>query len=386
MKRWNWNVLALKRAKEGYAPPYSPDIDLIYPAFHKPSSQDARNDPNRRSEVESSSQDSPAAAELTLNYLEKVKASISSQKVVDWMIDPVGTETANWVDHRTALQQLFHWRTRSVRSVLEADAKEFSDPYLQEMVESYRKKLLDEFMDRLFNSERNNWEEINANANKRGPDGWVKLELKEGSKPAAFSIIRAVGLLQDALKKKVQGFEKRGWIEKSKSPWLARGFLVPKPGVNNRRLVIDHRYLNSCLEEHEFPLPVIEDLLQRQHENNLGTVLDLDDGFHQMPLTEKSCPLTALCTPWGVYQWNVLRMGVKVGPQVYQRMVTHCIRHLPPSVRAYIDDLLVGTPPSKASRGKGKLLDSCALDEEAITEHYGLIRKFFDASLTTISK
>ena len=96
-----------------------------------------------------------------------------------------------------------------------------------------------------------------------------------------------------------------------------------------------------------------------------------------MPLTEESRPLTAFCTPWGVYQWNVLPMGVKLGPQVYQRMVTYCIRHLPPSVRAYIDDPLVGTPPSKASRGKGKLLDSCALDEEAITEHYELVRKTF---------
>ena len=61
MKRRNWNVLALKRAKEGCGPLNSPDIDLIYPAFHKSSSQDERNDPNRRFEVESSSLDSPAA-------------------------------------------------------------------------------------------------------------------------------------------------------------------------------------------------------------------------------------------------------------------------------------------------------------------------------------
>ena len=95
MKRRNWNVLALKRAKEGYGPPDSPGIDLIYPAFHRPSSQDDRNAPNRRSEVESSAWDSPAPPKLTLNHLEKVQAAISSQKVVDWMIDPVGTETAN---------------------------------------------------------------------------------------------------------------------------------------------------------------------------------------------------------------------------------------------------------------------------------------------------
>ena len=47
MKRRNENVLPLKRAKERYGPPYSLDIDLIHPAFHKPSSQDDKNDFNR---------------------------------------------------------------------------------------------------------------------------------------------------------------------------------------------------------------------------------------------------------------------------------------------------------------------------------------------------
>ena len=32
-------------------------------------------------------------------------------------------------------------------------------------------------------------------------------------------------------------------------------------------------------------------------------------------------------------------------------MVSYCIGHLAPSVRAYIDDLLVGTHPSKVSKG-----------------------------------
>ena len=80
MKRQNLNVLALKRAKEGYGPPHSPNIDLIYPAFDKPSSQANKNDSNWRSEVESLSRASPAALKLTLNHLGKVEASISSQQ------------------------------------------------------------------------------------------------------------------------------------------------------------------------------------------------------------------------------------------------------------------------------------------------------------------
>ena len=60
-----------------------------------------------------------------------------------------------------------------------------------------------------------------------------------------FSLIRAVGLREEVLKKKVQGFEKRGWTKRSKCPWVARGFLAPNPGVNKWRFVIDYRYWNS---------------------------------------------------------------------------------------------------------------------------------------------
>ena len=117
----------------------------------------------------------------------------------------------------------------------------------------------------------------------------------------AFSAIKAVGLREEALKEDVQGSEKIRWIEGSKSPWVAPGLLVPKPGPKKWRLVIDYRYLNSCLKGHELPLLVIEDLLQRGHGNHVWTILDLDDGFHHMPLTEESRPLTAFCTPRGVY-------------------------------------------------------------------------------------
>ena len=156
-----------------------------------------------------------------------------------------------------------------MRLVLEADAKEFSDHHLQNMVGSYLTKLLDEFKDTVFNSERNDLEEIKANANKRGPDGWVKVGLGESSKLVAFSPNRAVGLREEVLKEEVQGLDDRGWIEGSKSPMVGRGFLVAKPGVNKWRLVIHYRHLNSCVEGHELPLLLFEDLLQRQHWNHL---------------------------------------------------------------------------------------------------------------------
>ena len=117
---------------------------------------------------------------------------------------------------------------------------------------------------------------------------------------------------------------------------------------------------------------MIEDLLQGQAENHLWTLLDLEDGFHQMPLLEKCRHLTAFCTPAGTFEWKVLPMRVKVGPQAFQRLVSWCVGRLKPHIRAYIDDILVGTRPIYS--GKGRLLDL-----HAIMEHSKLMRELFEA-------
>ena len=130
---------------------------------------------------------------------------------------------------------------------------------------------------------------------------FCKLELKPGSQPRASNPIRALGNKDEEMTKKSKGFLDNGWMVRFESAWVARGFLVLKPGTNKWRLVIDYRYLNSCLEAHEFSLPVIEYLLQGQAGNHLWTLLDPEDGFHQMPLLEECRHLTAFFTPAGTF-------------------------------------------------------------------------------------
>ena len=86
----------------------------------------------------------------------------------------------------------------------------------------------------------------------------------------------------------------------SSSHWVARAFFVPKPGVNKWRVVIDYRNLNNELKRHEYPLLVNEDKLLRQAGNHLWSLVDLEDGCHQMPLKKECRHLTGFCTPSGI--------------------------------------------------------------------------------------
>ena len=295
-------------------------------------------------------------------------------------------QISDWIDNATAAtvlrrfqfselsppQQLFHARDRCIQSVIEADGE------IREC-QQWRDKLLKKFGNSVFRRDGNTYKEIEAHAAKRGPHGWCKLELLPDSEPRACKAIRVVGIREQVLGDKVREFMAKGWIRESRSNWVARGFLVRKPGVNKWRLVIDYRYLNSCLKGHEFPLPVIEDTLCGQAGNHLSTLLDLEDGFHQMPLEESSRHLTAFCTPFGVYEWNVPPMGVKVGPAAFQRMVSWCLAHHQVlGAKAYIDDILIGTAPHL--RGKGKLLDRHAFEEHYIQVR-ALLRALADCHL-----
>ena len=143
---------------------------------------------------------------------------------------------------------------------------------------------------------------------KRGFNGICVLEPTSDAKPKADKLIRAVGLRKEAMREKIKEFQEKGWIVPSQSHWVSRVFLVQKPGTNKWRLVIDYRYMNTQLRGCEFLLPVIEDLIVKQAGNQLWTLLDLEDGFHRMPLSECSRQYTAFFTlsrylSGGSYPW-----------------------------------------------------------------------------------
>ena len=177
--------------------------------------------------------------------------------------------------------------------------------------------------------------------------------LPEHAGPRAGKPKRAVGEGEKALWEKVVKFKDRGMLRDAKGQpqWVARAFLVPKPGQNKWRLGIDHRHLNSCLKGNNFPLPVIEYQIANQQGNFIFTIIDVEDGFHQMHLEAESKHLTAFCTPFGIFKWNVLRMGVKVGPAAYQQMVPYVTRNCLQS-RPYIDDILSSTGSKVLNPGK----------------------------------
>ena len=69
------------------------------------------------------------------------------------------------------------------------------------------------------------------------------------------------------------------------------------------------------------PLPNINNNLHNLEKGELFSCLDLKQDFHQIPLTEDSKALTAIVTLEGLYEHNILSMGLKDSPMSFCRII-----------------------------------------------------------------
>ena len=72
-------------------------------------------------------------------------------------------------------------------------------------------------------------------------------------------------------------------------------------------------------------------------------MLDLKHGYHQMPLHPNSRPCTAMSTPLGPMQWNVVPMGAKNGNTVFQRMLEDLLGPVRHCAHPFVDDIIIGS-------------------------------------------
>jgi len=72
-----------------------------------------------------------------------------------------------------------------------------------------------------------------------------------------------------------------GWITDSHSRYAAPVIFVKKPN-GTLCMCVDYRGLNKITVKHRYPLPYIDDLLDKLHGGRIFTKLDLASGYHQV--------------------------------------------------------------------------------------------------------
>ena len=128
-------------------------------------------------------------------------------------------------------------------------------------------------------------------------------------------------------------------IQRSTSSWSSPCVLVPKPS-GSVRFCTDYRKLNSVTKTDVYPIPRIDDCIDRVGDAKYLTKIDLLKGYWCVPLTDRGRELSAFVTSAGLFEYNVMPFGMKNAPATFQRLMEKVLQGLTHS-HAYIDDVVI---------------------------------------------
>lgn len=131
-----------------------------------------------------------------------------------------------------------------------------------------------------------------------------------------------------------------GIIEPSNSEWASPMVIVRKKD-GGIRLCVDYRRLNSVTAVDPYPMPRIDDLIDRLGHAKYISTLDLSRGYWQVPVAESDRPKTAFTTHTGLFQFRVMPFGLSGAPATFQRMMDGLLQGKGQFAAAYLDDLVV---------------------------------------------
>ncbi|TKS65328.1 Retrovirus-related Pol polyprotein from transposon 17.6 [Collichthys lucidus] len=166
-----------------------------------------------------------------------------------------------------------------------------------------------------------------------------KIRLK-GDAPVRQKSYRIPERLIPLLQKEIKLMMELGIIEVSCSEWCSPIVLVPKKD-GSLRFCIDFRYLNAVSNFDPYPMPRIDDLVERVGRAQYITTLDLSKGYWQVALAPEAREMTAFRTPFGMYQFKVMPFGLQGAPATFQRLMDHVLRDLSDFAAAYLDDVVI---------------------------------------------
>ena len=159
--------------------------------------------------------------------------------------------------------------------------------------------------------------------------------------PIRLRPIRRSRTADSAVREEIEKLTANGLLIPSKSPWASPVLIVKKKDGSNR-VVIDYWKLNNITCKDSYPLPRIDDALDRLGGAKFFSAMDLISGYWQIKLPPEEQEKCAIITSDGLYQPTRMPQGLCNAPATFQRAMDDMLSDLKLScVLVYLDDINV---------------------------------------------
>ncbi|GJW37890.1 reverse transcriptase domain-containing protein [Tanacetum coccineum] len=187
-----------------------------------------------------------------------------------------------------------------------------------------------------------------------------KILMEEDYEPTVQSQRRVNPKIHDVIKKEVEKLLDAGLIYPiSDSPWVSPVHCVPKKGgitvvknddndliptrlVTGWRVCIDYRKLNEATRKDHFPLPFMDQMLERLAGNQYYCFLDGFSGYFQIPIDPKDQEKTTFTCPYGTFAYRRMPFGLCNAPGTFQRCMMAIFHDMiKKTMEVFMDDFSV---------------------------------------------
>ena len=187
-----------------------------------------------------------------------------------------------------------------------------------------------------------------------------KILLEENAKPSFEHQRRLNPVMKEVVRKEVLKGLNAGFIYAiSDSLWVSPVHVVPKKGgftviinekneliptrtVTGWRVCIDYRKLNTATRKDHFPLPFIDQMLDRLAGHPHFCFLDGYSGYNQIAIAPEDQEKTTFTYPYGIFAFRRMPFGLCNSPATFQRCMMSMFSDLVEEVmEIFMDDFTV---------------------------------------------
>ncbi|GJV76152.1 reverse transcriptase domain-containing protein [Tanacetum coccineum] len=184
--------------------------------------------------------------------------------------------------------------------------------------------------------------------------------MKDDYKPTVQSQKWVNLKIHEVIKKEVLKLLDAGMIYPiSDSPWVSLVHCVPKKGgitvvaneeieliltrlVTGWRVCIDYRKLNEATQKDHFPLPFMDQMLERLARNKFYCFLDRFSGYFQIPIDHQDQEKTTFTCPYGTFAYRHMLFGLCNAPGTFQRCMMAIFHDMiEKTMEVFMDDFSV---------------------------------------------